>query len=140
MSNVQIDINGRRYGIGCDDGQEEHITKLARHFDNHVRNLAQSVGQIGEQRLFLMAALLLADESHDLKMRLDQTEAELARLRDSRVTPEQIRVAAELDQQANKTLVEALNVEKEASDAIKGAAQYFADAAQRIESLSEKIA
>ncbi|KAF0092773.1 MAG: hypothetical protein FD128_2800, partial [Hyphomonadaceae bacterium] len=78
MSNVQIDINGRQYGVGCEDGQEDHIGRLARHFDNHVKTLVQSVGQIGEQRLFLMAALLLADETHELKLKLDATEAELA--------------------------------------------------------------
>lgn len=84
MSKVQIEINARRYSIGCDDGQEDHVMRLARYFDDHVRKLAESVGQIGDHRLFLMGALIVADEAHDLKLRLDKAEAELARLRDQR--------------------------------------------------------
>jgi len=84
LAKVQIEINGRRYAIGCDEGQEEHVMRLARYFDEHVKRLASSVGQIGDQRLFLMGALIVADEMHDLKVRLDKAEAEIARLSDVR--------------------------------------------------------
>ena len=84
LAKVQIEINGRRYAIGCDEGQEEHVMRLARYFDEHVKRLASSVGQIGDQRLFLMGALIVADEMHDLKLRLDKAEAEIARLSDVR--------------------------------------------------------
>ena len=84
MAKVQIEINGRRYAIGCDEGQEDHVMRLARYFDEHVKRLASSVGQIGDQRLFLMGALIVADEMHDLKVRLDKAEAEIARLSDVR--------------------------------------------------------
>jgi cell division protein ZapA len=140
LSNVQIDINGRQYGVGCEDGQEEHIGRLARHFDNHVRNLVQSVGQIGEQRLFLMAALLLADETHDLKLKLDSTEAELARLRDGRNGSEQLRQLQEIEGQAEQNLADAKNIEKEAALAIENAANYFSDAASRVGTLATKLA
>ncbi|MEY3235321.1 MAG: hypothetical protein RL230_2592 [Pseudomonadota bacterium] len=84
LAKVQIEINGRRYAIGCDEGQEDHVMRLARYFDDHVKRLASSVGQIGDQRLFLMGALIVADEMHDLKVRLDKAEAEIARLSDVR--------------------------------------------------------
>jgi cell division protein ZapA len=84
MAKVQIEINDRRYAIGCDEGQEEHVMRLARYFDDHIKRLAGSVGQIGDQRLFLMGALIVADEMNDLKIRLDKAEAEIARLSDNR--------------------------------------------------------
>jgi cell division protein ZapA len=84
VAKVQIEINDRRYAIGCDEGQEEHVMRLARYFDDHVKRLATSVGQIGDQRLFLMGALIVADEMNDLKVRLDKAEAEIARLSDTR--------------------------------------------------------
>ncbi len=84
LAKVQIEINGRRYAIGCDEGQEDYVMRLARYFDEHVKRLASSVGQIGDQRLFLMGALIVADEMHDLKVRLDKAEAEIARLSDVR--------------------------------------------------------
>jgi cell division protein ZapA len=86
VAKVQIEINDRRYAIGCDEGQEEHVLRLARYFDEHVKRLASSVGQIGDQRLFLMGALIVADEMNDLKVRLDKAEAEIARLTDNRPT------------------------------------------------------
>ncbi len=89
MAKVQIEINDRRYAIGCDEGQEEHVMRLARYFDDHIKRLATTVGQIGDQRLFLMGALIVADEMNDLKIRLDKAEAEIARLSDPRATTNQ---------------------------------------------------
>lgn len=62
MTQVEITVNGRNYEIACDDGQEEHLTALARQVDQRVRDLAASVGAVGEARLLLMASLLIADE------------------------------------------------------------------------------
>ncbi len=94
MAKVQIEINGRRYAIGCDEGQEDHVMRLARYFDEHVKRLASSVGQIGDQRLFLMGALIVADEMNELKVRLDKAEAEIARLSDIRAQAAQAAQAA----------------------------------------------
>src|SRR5579864_5509033 len=79
MAQVTIEINGRPYTVGCEDGQEQHLIELAEHFDRHVRQVGQEVGQLGEARLFLMGGLLLADELADLRARLSQAQAESAR-------------------------------------------------------------
>lgn len=68
MATVTVEINGRSYPVGCADGQEERVRILARQFDNHVRDVAADVGQIGDIRLFLMAALVLADELHEARV------------------------------------------------------------------------
>jgi cell division protein ZapA len=65
MATVTVDINGRPYAVGCADGQEERVKTLARHFDRNVRSVANDVGHVGDLRLFLMAALVLADELHE---------------------------------------------------------------------------
>ncbi len=61
MARVEIAVNGRAYAIGCEDGQEERLTRLAQRFDNEVSGLAERVGQIGDLRLFLMAGLVMCD-------------------------------------------------------------------------------
>src|SRR3546814_7191227 len=66
MSQLSITINGRNYSIACEDGQEEHLTKLAGYLDMRVGELVGAVGQVGEARLLLMAALLVADELSDV--------------------------------------------------------------------------
>lgn len=67
MATVTVDINGRPYAVGCADGQEERVRMLAGQFDAHVQSVAGQVGHVGDLRLFLMAALLLADELHETR-------------------------------------------------------------------------
>ena len=68
MATVTVEINGRPYAVGCADGQEERVRILAKQFDNHVRDVAADVGQVGDIRLFLMAALVLADQLQEARM------------------------------------------------------------------------
>jgi cell division protein ZapA len=74
MSQITIQINGRPYTVGCEDGQEAHLTQLATVFDQQVRQVTQSVGPLAETRLFLMAALMMADELADARSRLGQAQ------------------------------------------------------------------
>ncbi|MDQ1154232.1 cell division protein ZapA [Brevundimonas sp. SORGH_AS_0993] len=68
MATVTVEVNGRPYAIGCADGQEERVRILAKQFDNQVRQVAQDVGNVGDLRLFLMAALILSDELHEARL------------------------------------------------------------------------
>lgn len=68
MATVTVEVNGRPYAVGCADGQEERVRILAKQFDNQVRAVAQDVGQVGDLRLFLMSALILADELHEARL------------------------------------------------------------------------
>lgn len=74
MATVSVEVNGRSYVVGCEDGQEAHVEALARQFDAQVREVSEAVGQVGELRLFLMAALMTADELADAKQRLNDAE------------------------------------------------------------------
>jgi cell division protein ZapA len=84
MAQISIEVNGRPYAVGCEDGQEAHLMELARLFDHQVRQVSQDMGQLGDTRLFLMGALLLADELSDARARLAQAQSELTRLQADR--------------------------------------------------------
>jgi cell division protein ZapA len=84
MAQISVDVNGRPYAVGCEDGQEAHLLELARLFDHQVRQVSQDMGQLGDTRLFLMGALLLADELTDARARLAQAQSEIARLQADR--------------------------------------------------------
>jgi len=71
MPLVNVMVNSRAYTIACDDGEEDHLKALAAEVDSKVSELLGSVGQVGDQRLILMAALLLADEKHVADSRLE---------------------------------------------------------------------
>jgi cell division protein ZapA len=66
MPLVNVMVNGRAYTIACDDGEEAHLKDLAAHVDEKAREVLASVGQVGDARMLLMAALLIADEQHEL--------------------------------------------------------------------------
>ena len=74
MSQVEITINERQYRVACEDGQEEHLTELAKYFDGKMHGLIQEVGQIGDASLMVMAGLLIADELSDANQELAQSE------------------------------------------------------------------
>ena len=61
---VTVRLNGHAYQMGCDEGQEQHIEMLGREVDAVLKQLIESVGQIGEARLLAMASLILADLAH----------------------------------------------------------------------------
>ena len=71
MPLVNVMVNGRAYTIACDDGEEEHLKELSAHVDRKVRELLESVGQVGDSRLLLMAALLVTDDYFDALQRLE---------------------------------------------------------------------
>jgi cell division protein ZapA len=62
MGQVAITIRGRSYPIACDDGQDEHVIRLASYLDKRAVELERTVGVVGEARLLVMVALLIADE------------------------------------------------------------------------------
>ena len=76
MPLVNVMVNERSYAIACDEGQEEHLRELAAHVDAKARDLLKIAGQPGEQRLLLMAALLIADEYFDAQAELEKRAGE----------------------------------------------------------------
>ena len=84
MATVMVSINGRNYRMACDDGQEEHLTRLAQDLDRRIARMREDFGQIGDMRLTIMAALTLADELSEQGLRLRRTEDECGSLRTAR--------------------------------------------------------
>ncbi|MGD0190781.1 MAG: cell division protein ZapA [Rhizomicrobium sp.] len=80
MPLVNIMVNNRAYTIACDEGEEDHLRELAAHVDGKVRELLQSVGQVGDARLILMAALLITDDYFDSVTQLEKRARQLGDL------------------------------------------------------------
>ena len=72
MAQVNVSINGRRYPIACDDGQEAHLARLGAYVDKRVGELVAAVGrQITDAHLLVMVSLLVADELSDAYAEID---------------------------------------------------------------------
>jgi len=116
MPLVNVMVNSRAYTIACDEGEESHLRELAVHVDAKVRELLSSVGQVGETRLLLMAALLIADEHHDAAQKLHLRTTEFGALSTAHDT-----VSSRLAQS-----------ESNASDAFEAATRRIEDIAARL--------
>ena len=79
MGQVNLTINSRPFAVTCDDGQEGRIRRLGQYVDAKVAEFVGSVGQVGEARLLLLAALVIADELADANEALQQPERGSAR-------------------------------------------------------------
>lgn len=62
MAKADIKIRGRAYSVACAPGQEDRLVALSRQLDGRVQDIANAVGNIGDERLLLIAALALLDE------------------------------------------------------------------------------
>ena len=62
MAKADITIRGRAYSVACAPGQEGRLTALSKQLDARVEQIAGAVGDIGDDRLLLIAALALLDE------------------------------------------------------------------------------
>ena len=95
MPLVNVMVNGRAYTLACDAGEEQHLKELASHVDGKVKELLASIGQTGDQRMLLMAALLIADEVHEARTRAETLEKELADIKNARDALDRDRVSSE---------------------------------------------
>jgi cell division protein ZapA len=66
MSNITLDIAGRKFTVACGPGEEPHIEMLGRIIDSKIEGMPGLATQ-SEARCLLYAALLLADEVHELR-------------------------------------------------------------------------
>ena len=59
MGQVTVTLNGRTYRLRCGDGEEPRLLELADHVRGKVDELTRQFGQIGDERLLVLAALLI---------------------------------------------------------------------------------
>jgi cell division protein ZapA len=75
VGRVTLEINGRPYVVGCEDGGEAQARALAARIEEKVREIAPEAGAPGEARLILMAALMIADQLNDAEAAVQAAEA-----------------------------------------------------------------
>lgn len=114
MAKVNLEINGRKYALGCDEGEEDRLTRLGNALDARVKALADQFGQIGDVRLLVMAGITMSDEIAEMRADMEGQAAAMT---------EQMRKDAAM---ATKT------AERQESDAINA----LASAAEQIEKLA----
>jgi cell division protein ZapA len=109
MGQVNVTISGKTYRMACDDGQEQHLESLGRQLGETIELLRGQFGEIGDQRLTVMAAITLADRYSEAERRVVQLEAEIAGLEEARAAVAERADSREFDiAEAMETLADRL--------------------------------
>lgn len=100
MAEVTVTINGRNYGIACDNGQEQRVIELGNYINERLNSIAAGGAATTESHLLVLTSLVLADEIQELRDGGDTT--------DNQQSHEELAIAQE-EQQALGNAVEHLN-------------------------------
>jgi cell division protein ZapA len=76
MAQVSVTIDGRKYRLACNEGEEARLESLAGVVDGKIGEMRATFGEIGDQRLVIMAALTIADNLGEAR---DEAAAERKR-------------------------------------------------------------
>lgn len=66
MGQVSVTFNNQEHHLACQAGGEERLKMLADYIDRRAEGLVDRMGPVGDLRLLLMTAIMIADELHDL--------------------------------------------------------------------------
>jgi cell division protein ZapA len=80
MAQVTVTIAKHVYRVACGEGEEAHLQGLARQIDQRIEKLKRDFGEIGDQRLTIMAAITIADELAEAKRRIAELDVEILNL------------------------------------------------------------
>jgi len=83
MSQVTITVGGRQYRLSCDEGEEQHLAGLGEKLDTMIAELREAFGEIGDQRLTVMAAILALDRLDEAEKKVEAVEAEISSAREN---------------------------------------------------------
>jgi len=80
MPEVNVDINGRKYRMACEEGQEQHLLGLAQRFNQHIDQFKGTFGEIGDNRLTVLAGIAVLDELGEAERRIAELQQDVAHL------------------------------------------------------------
>ena len=84
MGQVSVTLNGRTYRLECGEGEESHLIALSEYLGSHVESMKHKFGQVGDDRLILMASLMVTDELWEARRQLQELKVNLVELRRDR--------------------------------------------------------
>lgn len=73
MAEVNLTIDGRNYGIACDDGQEPRLRQLGGYVEQRLREVSGGGATANKAQTMVLTSLVLADEIFDLNEKLSKS-------------------------------------------------------------------
>jgi cell division protein ZapA len=80
MPDVVVEIAGKKYRMGCEEGQQQHLLDLAADFNARVEAMKGDFGEIGDTRLTVMAGIAVLDELGEAHRTIEGLRKDIAEL------------------------------------------------------------
>jgi cell division protein ZapA len=97
MGEVSVTLNGRTYRLECGEGEEAHLIALSEYLGSHVDTMQKKFGQVGDDRLILMASLMVTDELWELRRQVQELKTAMVELRRDKSAADEMAKAARAD-------------------------------------------
>ncbi len=78
MPDMTIEIGGRAFTVSCQDGEEGYLNAAAELLDREAQTLLTGGSRVTQERMLLMAGLMLADKSISAEEELRTLDRRLA--------------------------------------------------------------
>lgn len=108
MAHVNVTIAGRAFRMACGEGEEERLEALAQQVDSKIAEMRSAFGEIGDQRLTVMAAITFADDLAEMRKKVEDLSGEVAALKreqrsiDARVNDQALELARAVEAAAER--------------------------------------
>ena len=60
MSEVEINVGGRKYAIACNPGEETDVLAASEELNKEAKNMINAIGKVPDVKLLLMAGLMVS--------------------------------------------------------------------------------
>ena len=60
MSEVEINVGGRKYAIACNPGEETDVLAASEELNKEAQNMMNAIGKVPDVKLLLMAGLMVS--------------------------------------------------------------------------------
>ena len=88
MSEVEINVGGRKYAIACNPGEESEVLAASEELNKEARNMINAIGKVPDVKLLLMAGLMVSGRLKNIEKELLTKNKEILELNTASLTLE----------------------------------------------------
>ncbi len=86
MSEVEINVGGRKYAIACNSGEESDVIAASEELNKEAENMINAVGKVPDVKLLLMAGLMVSGRLKTIEKELLTKNEEILELNTASLT------------------------------------------------------
>ena len=86
MSEVEINVGGRKYAIACNPGEETDVLAASEELNKEAKNMINAIGKVPDVKLLLMAGLMVSGRLKTIEKELLTKNKEILEINTASLT------------------------------------------------------